>query len=325
MPPKVGASRSTKNATNIKHTKITRKCPSHKNTKAIKKPRKHIGLNPSLNSDTSQIGIHAQQPQPPASYRELLSLIDSEGMDEDSEEDKEDEIEEDFRQPGPSLDLQQVQQLGQPGLSHDYYHHQRFRQPSPPLGPQQFQQPDLQQDFQQPQYPSLSLDYQQFQQPDPGQDYQQFCHPTLQQGYQQFQWPPQPAPYPYPAHTYGLLQAPLAFVLPELESHEAQQFNVPTPTMFRNIERMQERHREQEQAHYSGQLPIDLPGICKVSVYEPCCPPKGHRGQLFPTGVIRATGDTIVTAPLPSQRDLPPISTTPSPITDSARSHPYAR
>ncbi|KAG2037296.1 hypothetical protein BDR03DRAFT_1010978 [Suillus americanus] len=150
MPPKVGASHNAKNMMNAKHTKITRKHPSHKNAKAIKKPGKHTGLNPSLKSDASQIGIHTEQPQPPASYRELLSLINSEGIDEDSEED---EIEEDiryfgqpgpsqdyqqFRQPGPSLDLQQLQQLGQPGLSHDYYHHQRFRQPSPPPGPQQF-------------------------------------------------------------------------------------------------------------------------------------------------------------------------------------------
>ncbi|KAG2030387.1 hypothetical protein BDR03DRAFT_1017199 [Suillus americanus] len=158
MPPKAGASHSTKNAMNTKHTKITRKCPSRKNAKAIKKPGKHTGLNPSLNSDASQISIHTEQPQPPVSYRELLPLIDLEGMDEDSEEDEmeEDEIEEDvgyfgqpgslqdyqqFRQPGLSLDLQQLQQLGQPGPSHDYYHHQRFRQPSPPPGPQQFQQP----------------------------------------------------------------------------------------------------------------------------------------------------------------------------------------
>ncbi|KAG2030388.1 hypothetical protein BDR03DRAFT_1017200 [Suillus americanus] len=87
--------------------------------------------------------------------------------------------------------------------------------------------------------------------------------------------------------------------------------------MFRNIGRMQERHRTR--------LPIDHPGILKVFVYEPRRPPKGCHGQLFLTGVIRATGDTIVTALLPSQRDLPPISTTPSPITDSACSHPYDR
>ncbi|KAG2361755.1 hypothetical protein BDR07DRAFT_1485532 [Suillus spraguei] len=123
----------------------------------------------------------------------------------------------------------------------------------------------------------------------------------------------------------------------ELASHEAQQFNAPTPMTFRNIMPMHERHREEEQACYAGRLPIDLPGICKVFVYNPCRPPERHRGHLFPTGVIRATEDIMVTALLPSQRDLPLMSTPPSPITgpsvagasspanNSAHFHPYAR
>ncbi|KAG2335606.1 hypothetical protein BDR05DRAFT_1006636 [Suillus weaverae] len=92
---------------------------------------------------------------------------------------------------------------------------------------------------------------------------------------------------------------------------------------------MQDSDRERERAHYSGRLPIDLPGIRKVFVYDPRRPPEERRGQLFQTGVIKATGDITVTAPLPSQRDLPPMRTTPLPIAASpvaaTSSHPYAR
>ncbi|KAG1828796.1 hypothetical protein EV424DRAFT_1344544 [Suillus variegatus] len=141
----------------------------------------------------------------------------------------------------------------------------------------------------------------------------------------------QPVPH---AHTYRLPQIP--FAPPELVSHEAHQFDVPTPTTFRNIGCMQETQREEEWTCYLGRLPIDLPGIRKVFIYDPCHPPEGHWRQLFPTGVIRATGDITVTAPLLSRRELPLVSNPPSPITNlpvagprpvansPTHSHPYA-
>ncbi|KAG2335857.1 hypothetical protein BDR05DRAFT_1006390 [Suillus weaverae] len=235
MPPKAGTSCNTKNATSAKHTKITKKRPPRKNPRMIKKPGKNTGLNPSLNSDASQVSISAKQPQPPVSYSELILLIDLEDMDEDSQEDEmeeDGEMEEDefFWQQGSSRDYhhqpfmqplphpQQFQQpdlsFQQPGPSQDY-HHQQSMQPIP--CPQQFQQPDLSfrqpgpsqdhyyQQFRQPS-PHLLLDSQHFQQPDLGWDYQQSWNPTLQQDHQQ---PLQPAPFP--------------FIPPELESRKAQQ------------------------------------------------------------------------------------------------------
>ncbi|KAG2141607.1 hypothetical protein BD769DRAFT_1662527 [Suillus cothurnatus] len=294
MPPKASATR--------KHTRITKKRPSCKNAKTIKKPGKNSGLNPSLNSDASQIGIHIEQPQPLASYHQLISLIDSKGMDEDEDEDEDEMEEEDYMEEAD-------EHLGQPGPLRDYP--PLFMQSGPPPDSRQFQQQHLGQ-------PGPSRDYPPpFMQPGPPPDSRQ----------------PQQQPAPY-AHTYGLPQIP--FTPPELMSREAHQFDVPTPTTFRNIGHMQERQREEERTHYLGHLPIDLPGIRKVFVYDPRHPPKGHQGQLFPTGVIRATGDITVTAPLPSRRELPPVSGPPSPITtspvagpgpvanSSARSHPYA-
>ncbi|KAG1897124.1 uncharacterized protein F5891DRAFT_1192301 [Suillus fuscotomentosus] len=361
MPPKASATR--------KHTKITKKCPSRKNAKAIKKPGKNSGLNPSLNSDASQIGVRVEQPQGPASYQQLISLIESEGMDEDEDnEDEDDEMEEEddmeevnmeeadehLAQPGPSHDYysssmqpapppdsQQLprQHLGQPGPSHDY--HPPFMQPAPPLDSRQLPQQHLGQPgpshdyrppFMQPAPPPdpRQIPRQHLGQPGPSHDYRPpFMQPAPPPDSRQLQQ--QPAPH---AHTYGLPQMP--FAPPELVSREAHQFDVPTPTTFRNIGHMQEPQREEEQTRYLGRLPIDLPGIRKVFVYDPRRPPEGHRGQLFPTGVIRATGDITVTAPLPSRRELPPVSTPPSPITNlpvagsgpvansPARSHPYA-
>ncbi|KAG1800870.1 uncharacterized protein HD556DRAFT_1304856 [Suillus plorans] len=380
MPPKASASR--------KHTKIMKKRPSRKNAKAIKKPGKNSGLNPSLNSDASQIGIRVEQPQPPASYQPLISLIDSEGMDEDKDEDEmeeEDDMEEadehlaqpgplqgyhqPFRQLGPPPDSWQLQRqhLGQPGPSHNYppplmqprplpdsrqLQRQHLGQPGPlhdyppplmqprplpdsrQLQQQHLGQPGPSHDYHspliQPGPPpdSWQLQRQQLEQPGPSHDY----HPPLMQpgpppDSRQLQQ--QPAPY---AHTYGLPQIP--FTPPELVSREAHHFDVPTPTTFRNIGRMHDRQREEERTRYLGHLPIDLPGIQKVFVYDPCRPPEGHRGQMFPTGVIRATGDITVTAPLPSRRELPPVSSTPpspittvagpGPVANSPRSHPYA-
>ncbi|KAG2336154.1 hypothetical protein BDR05DRAFT_1006122 [Suillus weaverae] len=262
-------------------------------------------------------------------------------MDEDSQEDEmeeDGEMEEDefFGQQGSSRDYhhqpfmqpllhpQQFQQpdlsFQQPGPSQDYCHQQSM-QPIP--RPQQFQQPDLSfrqpgpsqdhyyQQFRQPS-PHLLLDSQHFQRPGLGWDYQQSWNPTLQQDHQQ---PLQPAPFP--------------FIPPELESRKAQRFSAPMPMIFRNIGHMQDSDREWERAHYLGRLPIDLPRIRKVFVYDPRRPPKECRGQLFQTGVIKATGDITITAPLPSQRDLPPMHTTPLPIAASpvaaTSSHPYAR
>lgn len=237
------------------------------------------------------------------------------------EEDDEMEEDEFFGQPGLSQDYRNQQSMQpiprphqlqqpnlsfrQPGPSQDHHHHQQFRQPSPRslLDPRQFQLPDL------------------------GRDYQQSWNPALQQGHQQ---PLQPTPF--------------SFIPPELESREAQGFSAPTPTIFGNIGHMQESNRERERARYSGRLPIDLPGIRKVFVYDPRRPPEERRGEFFQTGVIKvrhspvswswlivlqATGDITVTAPLPSQRDLPPMRTTPLPIAASpvaaTSSHPYAR
>ncbi|KAG2082362.1 hypothetical protein BD769DRAFT_1683287 [Suillus cothurnatus] len=102
MPPKSSATH--------KHTRITKKHPSCKNVKTIKKPGRNSGLNPSLNSDASQISIHIEQPQPPASYHQLISLIDSEGMDEDKAEDEDEMEEEDYMEEAN-------EHLGQPGPS----------------------------------------------------------------------------------------------------------------------------------------------------------------------------------------------------------------
>ncbi|KAG1900755.1 uncharacterized protein F5891DRAFT_979985 [Suillus fuscotomentosus] len=97
MPPKVGSSCSAKNTTSVKHTKATKKRPTRKNAKAIKKPGKNTGLNLPLNSDTSQVSVHAEQPQPPVSYKHFVSLINSEGMDKDFQDN---EIEEDEMEEG---------------------------------------------------------------------------------------------------------------------------------------------------------------------------------------------------------------------------------
>ncbi|KAG2146451.1 uncharacterized protein EDB93DRAFT_1104430 [Suillus bovinus] len=267
MPPKVSASH--------KHTRITKKCPLRKNKKAIKKPGKNSGLKLSLNSDASQIGVCIEQPQPPASYQQLISLIDSEGMDEDEDEDEmeeKDEMEEDNEhcaQPGP---LQAYQQpFRQPSPSYNY--HPSFMQPTPPPDSRQLQQQHLGQ-------------------PGPSHNYHP---PFIQPGSLPDSWQLQQQSAPYP-HTYGLPQVPIPFIPPELMSHEACQSDVPTPTTFRNIRHMQERQREEERTRYLGHLPINLPGICKVFVYDPCCLPKGHWGQLFPTRVIRCYTDKIPSA-----------------------------
>ncbi|KAG1888462.1 uncharacterized protein F5891DRAFT_987801 [Suillus fuscotomentosus] len=329
MPPKASATG--------KHMKITKKCPSRKNAKAIKKPGKNSGLNPSLNLDASQIGVHVEQPQGPASYQQLISLIESEGMDEDEDKDDEMEEEDDMEE----VDMEEADEhLAQPGPSHNYY--SLSMQPAPPpdsrqLPRQHLGQPgpshDYRPPFMQPAPPpdSRQLPRQHLGQPGPSHDYcplfmQPPAPPPDSRQLQQ-----QPAPH---AHTYGLPQIP--FAPSELVSREAHQFDVPTPTTFRNIGCMQETQREEEQTRYLGRLPIDLPGIRKVFVYDPHRPPEGHWGQLFPTRVIRATGDITVTAPLPSRRELPLVSTPPSPITNlpvagsrpvansPARSHPYA-
>ncbi|KAG2335851.1 hypothetical protein BDR05DRAFT_953775 [Suillus weaverae] len=235
-------------------------------------------------------------------------------MDEDSQED---EMEEDG-------EMEEDEFFGQQGSSRDY-HHQPFMQPLP--HPQQFQQPDLSfrqpgpsQDYRHQQSMQLIPCPQQFQQPDlsfwqpgPSQDhyYQQFRQPSprLLLDSQHFQqpdlgWDYQQSwnPTLQQDHQQPLQPAPFPFIPPELESREAQQFR---------------------------RLPIDLPGICKVFVYDPHHPPEERRGQLFQMGVIKATGDITVTAPLPSQRDLPLMRTTPLPIAASPvaamSSHPYAR
>ncbi|KAG1840970.1 hypothetical protein C8R48DRAFT_787798 [Suillus tomentosus] len=246
-----------------------------------------------------------------------------------------------FMQPAPPPDPRQIprQHLGQPGPSHDY--RPPFMQPAPPPDPRQIPwqhlgQPgpshDYRPPFMQPAPPPdpRQIPRQHLGQPGPSHDYRPpFMQPAPLPDSRQLQQ--QPAPH---AHTYGLLQMP--FAPPELVSREAHQFDVPTLTTFRNIGHMQEPQREEERTRYLGHLPIDLPGIWKVFVYDPRRPPEGHWGQLFPTGVIRATGDITVTAPLLSRRELPPVSTPPLPITNlpvagsgpvansPARSHPYA-
>jgi hypothetical protein len=192
-------------------------------------------------------------------------------MEEDSQED---EMEEDGEMEEEG-EMEEDEFFGQLGQSQDH-HFQQFMQLH--MHPQQFQQPNLQQ-FMQPspcpqqfQQPDLS-----FQQPGPSQDYRHQQSMQLSPHPHQFQQPDlsfqQPAPFP--------------FIPPELESRETQQFSAPMPTTFRNIGHMQESNREQERAHYSGQLPINLPGIRKVFVYDPRRPPEERRGQLFQTGVIK--------------------------------------
>ncbi|KAG1851382.1 hypothetical protein F4604DRAFT_1686879 [Suillus subluteus] len=100
---------------------------------------------------------------------------------------------------------------------------------------------------------------------------------------------------------------------PDYPQHYPPMPGLPGPS---NMEHMQGRREERERVRHSCRTHLNFPGIHKVFIYEAARPMEGHRGQLITTGVIRATNETAVSAPVPSSRALPPPFTPPSPATN---------
>ncbi|KAG1724674.1 hypothetical protein EDB19DRAFT_1915426 [Suillus lakei] len=197
-------------------TKSKKWRPTCKNAKTIKKPGKNSGINPSLNSDASQVSLQAEQTQPLISYDHLTSLSNQD-MDEDLLESG-NEMERDDQEGDGSIGLPGLQynyhQFGLPGMQHDY---ERFRwvTQTPPSLKQDYERvlqppmhygalaPSFEQDFEQvlqpPMQPALQHDYEQFRQvtqtppgefaPSFKQDYEQVLQPPMQPALQHnYEW-----------------------------------------------------------------------------------------------------------------------------------------
>jgi hypothetical protein len=203
------------------------------------------------------------------------------------------------------------------------YDHQAFVQPGPQHSHQGFEQPALQHDHQGfgqavPQHDHQGFGQavpqrasQEFEHPTPQHSYEEFGRSAPQQGYQGFVQPthttyePSPPAFPAPLsvptwHSYVPAQSspPVLFSnptpstshyhdqRPDSPDPDAQQFEQPTRSTFRDLGRLP-GDRDDEQARYSSRVRTGLPGIRKVFVYDPRHPLEERRGQFVRTGVIR--------------------------------------
>ncbi|KAG0694425.1 hypothetical protein DFH29DRAFT_1006341 [Suillus ampliporus] len=294
--------------------------PTRQNAVNIPKPRKHSGMNPSLQPAEGQLNCAVKRTDTPMVYDNLLRSLD-EASDSEMNNEYEGEVE---LEDGPSNSY-----FGRPVPSNQY---------SGQYAPQY--------------YPPQCL---------PGPDKDEAGLSDQYSGNQyylpqclspQHSVPPQLQNYEQPLQHY---QALPHYQLPQHHEQQLMHFDnlpssSPPPSMFNST--TDNYHQEDAFNNYYNHLPLhsfsdlmpphiwdlqqpttstlrapmNLPRIRKVFIYEPCRHPSENcQGQLIPMGVIRATGKTSVTAPVPSQRQLlPPYcpSSPMSPASGSEVAHP---
>ncbi|KAG0699637.1 hypothetical protein DFH29DRAFT_877129 [Suillus ampliporus] len=331
-----------------------KRCPTHQNAANIPKPGKHSGLNPSLQPAEGQLNRAVERTDTPMAYDDLLRSLD-EASDSEMNNKYEGEVElEDgpsnpyFGWPVPNDQYSgryapqyyPPQRLSGPdeneaGPSNQYYPPQRLSGPDEDkagLSDQysgwytpQYYLPQclsgLDEDKAGPSnqysgnqyYPPQRLSVLPLQQPGPGDQYYHQPQDSI---------PPQLQTYEQPLQHY---QALPHYQLPQHHEQQPMHFDnlpssSPPPSMFNST----------TDNYCQEDTPSDRYNYLPLHSFGDLTPPhirdlQRSTASTLRTGVIRAAGETSVTALVPSQRQLPPPyrpSSPMSPASGSEVAHP---
>ncbi|KAG2155026.1 uncharacterized protein EDB93DRAFT_1247980 [Suillus bovinus] len=267
-------------------------CPTRRNAKTIKKPGCRLNINPSLQPDSSQLGLYEEYMQPLQLFNDLSAMVEEQEEDEDEDEEDADAEKEDHNNSDEVND--------EHGLHQEHYHPLPYNNPSS-------SRPYLEQNYAPPYYPPLSPQPQMYDGLLPSSpicDFLPFDYTPMFDNRPESSNVPssswQPARTSLGVYDNYLSHVPMfddnylshAPTFDDLIPSVIQDLEPITSSRFSGIEQMRREHLERQRVRCAVQARINLPGIKRVFVYNPRChPAESQQGQLITTGIIRGDAD----------------------------------